>query len=90
MFVSASDYVCALAEGLSRWMPDAYVVLGTDGYGLSEDRGVLRDHFEVSAHWIAHGALSALEAEGLLEQGAARQAAREWGLQLERETLRAV
>ena len=90
VFVSASDYVCALAEGLSRWMPDAYVVLGTDGYGLSEDRGVLRDHFEVSAHWIAHGALSALEAEGLLEQGAARQAAREWGLKLERETLRAV
>ena len=90
VFVSASDYVCALAEGLSRWMPDPYVVLGTDGYGLSEDRGVLRDHFEVSAPWIAHGALAALEAEGLLEQGAAREAAREWGLQMERETLRAV
>ena len=80
VFVSASDYLCALGEGISRWIPGPYVVLGTDGYGLSEDRGVLRDHFEVSAAWIAHGALAALERAGELEQGAADAAADEWGL----------
>ncbi len=32
-------------------------VLGTDGYGLSESRHVLRDHFEVSTGWIAYTAL---------------------------------
>ena len=84
VFVSASDYLCALGEGISRWVPGPYVVLGTDGYGLSEARDVLRDHFEVSAPWIAHAVLSALEQAGRLEEGSARAAALEWGLDLGR------
>jgi pyruvate dehydrogenase E1 component len=84
VFVSASDYLCALGEGISRWVPGPYVVLGTDGYGLSEARDVLRDHFEVSAPWIAHAALSALEHAGELAAGTAEAAAAEWELDLGR------
>ena len=84
VFVSASDYLCALGEGISRWVPGPYVVLGTDGYGLSEARDVLRDHFEVSAPWIAHAALSALEQAGQIDAGTADAAAVEWQLDLGR------
>ncbi|MEE4381216.1 MAG: pyruvate dehydrogenase (acetyl-transferring), homodimeric type [Pseudomonadales bacterium] len=84
VFVSASDYVSALGEGLSRWIPGPYAVLGTDGYGLSESRPALRDHFEVSGPWIAHAALALLESEGELPPGSAAAAAAEWGLALDK------
>ncbi len=82
VFVSASDYMRSLGESLSRWIPGPYAVLGTDGYGLSESRPALRNHFEVSAAWIAHAALALLEREGEVEPGTANAAAREWQLDL--------
>jgi pyruvate dehydrogenase E1 component len=60
VFVAASDYMKALPLQISPWVPGPYVVLGTDGFGLSEARPDLRDQFEVSAPWIAHAALVAL------------------------------
>lgn len=60
VFIAATDYMKSLAEGIARWMPDHYLALGTDGYGLSEARPDLRDHFEVSAPYISHAALYAL------------------------------
>lgn len=84
VFVAASDYMRALGESISRWVPGPYAVLGTDGYGLSESRAALRDHFEVSAAWIAHAALALLECEGTLPAGTARETAARWGLDLEK------
>jgi pyruvate dehydrogenase complex dehydrogenase (E1) component len=43
-------------------------VLGTDGYGLSEDRHVLREYFEVSAEWITFAALSTLAQNDRLDR----------------------
>jgi pyruvate dehydrogenase E1 component len=84
VFVSASDYMSALGELISRWVPGPYTVLGTDGYGLSESRAALRDHFEVSAAWVAHAALGLLEAEGRLGEGTARAFAQAQGLRLDK------
>ncbi len=84
VFVSASDYMRTLGESIARWIPGPYAVLGTDGYGLSESRAALRDHFEVSADWIAHAALALLEREGEVEPGTASAAAKEWGLHLDK------
>lgn len=64
VFVSVSDYVKQWAQSISKWMPKAYHVLGTDGYGLSESRDDLRDHFEISPKYIALGALQLLREEG--------------------------
>ncbi|MEJ2088949.1 MAG: pyruvate dehydrogenase (acetyl-transferring), homodimeric type, partial [Gammaproteobacteria bacterium] len=47
VFVAATDYMKALPLSIARWVPGPYVVLGTDGFGLSEDRHVLREYFEV-------------------------------------------
>ena len=60
VFVAASDYVKALPMSIAAWIPGPYTVLGTDGFGLSESRDDLREHFEVSAEWIAFAALSRL------------------------------
>ena len=64
VFVAASDYMKALPLSIARWIPGPYIVLGTDGYGLSESRPDLRTHFEVSAEYIAYAALAALSERG--------------------------
>ncbi len=65
-FISASDYVRALGEQLTPWIPGDYYVLGTDGMGRSETREALRRHFEVDAESITIAALSRLAKAGVL------------------------
>ncbi|KAA1244920.1 pyruvate dehydrogenase (acetyl-transferring), homodimeric type [Aquimarina sp. RZ0] len=66
VFVSASDYVKSWGMSISKWMPGSYHVLGTDGYGLSESRSDLRNHFEISAKYIVLSALQLLKQKGLV------------------------
>ncbi|MFN2288592.1 MAG: pyruvate dehydrogenase (acetyl-transferring), homodimeric type [Chromatocurvus sp.] len=60
IFVAATDYQQALPEMIARWMPGPYVALGTDGFGMSEARDALRDHFGVSASAIVEAACASL------------------------------
>ncbi len=60
VFVSTSDYMKTMGLALSRWMPEYYGVLGTDGFGVSESRETLRDHFEVSPKYIVLASLNLL------------------------------
>ena len=64
VFVAASDYQRSLPSSVAPWIPGPYAVLGTDGYGLSESRQDLRNHFQVSASWIVFTALSCLARSG--------------------------
>ncbi|MEM9623915.1 MAG: pyruvate dehydrogenase (acetyl-transferring), homodimeric type [Pseudomonadota bacterium] len=73
VFVAATDYMKKLAAGIAPWIPGRYEVLGTDGYGLSEARPELRQHFEVDGDYIAHAALSALYQQGELDGQALQQ-----------------
>jgi pyruvate dehydrogenase E1 component len=84
VFVAASDYMKALPLSIQRWIPGPYVVLGTDGFGLSEARAELRNHFEVSAKWIAYAALAALGRANLTASDAAQRFATEHALALEK------
>ena len=47
--VAATDSVLALPRMISSWVPGRFVALGTDGFGLSERREVLRTHFQVDS-----------------------------------------
>ena len=49
-----------LSDAVHRWMPLEMTSLGTDGFGLSETRNNLRDHFEVSECYIVLAAANAL------------------------------
>ena len=48
--------------------------IGTDGFGRSESRALLRRHFEVDAHTIAFAALSDLARQGKIEPDLVLQA----------------
>jgi pyruvate dehydrogenase E1 component len=75
--VAASDYVKALPNSISRWLPRRLVSLGTDGFGRSESRAALRDFFEVDARYIALATLSELAREGAIEMEVVFRALRE-------------
>ena len=61
--IAATDYVRLVPEGIREWVPTGrrYATLGTDGFGRSDTRAALRDHFGVDAAHIRSRALSALE-----------------------------
>jgi pyruvate dehydrogenase E1 component len=59
-FIAASDYMKALPLSVSKWFPGTFMALGTDGFGLSEHRDELREHFEIDASHIAWSALTSL------------------------------
>lgn len=66
--IAVTDYMASLAQGIAAWMPAGYEVLGTDGFGLSESRAVLRSHFEVDADAIVSAALANLYGQGLIDE----------------------
>jgi pyruvate dehydrogenase E1 component len=72
--VAASDYMHAFADGIRPFVPGAYHVLGTDGFGRSDRRVKLRRFFEVDRHHVAVTALGALAAAGAVDPAIAAQA----------------
>ena len=64
VFVAASDYMKAQPMSIAQWVPGHFVALGTDGFGLSESRPDLRDHFEISAEHIVYATIAALVDDG--------------------------
>jgi pyruvate dehydrogenase E1 component len=55
-------------------------VLGTDGFGRSDFRSKLREHFEVNRHFIVVAALKALADEGKLPLGKVADAIAKYGI----------
>jgi pyruvate dehydrogenase E1 component len=80
IFVAASDYVKALPDSISKWLPGKLVSLGTDGFGRSETREALRDFFEVDAKHIVYAALGALEKEGKIKKNTLDKAKKDLGI----------
>jgi len=60
VFVAASDYMKVLPASIAQWVPGTLVCLGTDGFGLSESRSALREHFGISSEQIARAARDAI------------------------------
>ena len=58
--VAATDYVRNVPDQIRPWVSQPYVTLGTDGFGRSDARAQLRQHFEVDRNFIALAALKAL------------------------------
>ena len=58
--IAATDYVANYADQIRAFVPQHYVVLGTDGFGRSGTRAQLREFFEVDRYYIAVAAIKAL------------------------------
>ncbi len=67
-FIAASDYVKALPLSVSKWFPGRFAALGTDGFGLSDHRDELREHFEIDASHIVWCALSNLHQQNKIDE----------------------
>jgi pyruvate dehydrogenase E1 component len=78
--IAASDYMTLVQDQITRWVPQRYVALGCDGFGMSDTREALRRHFEVDAECIALAALDALRQDGQLEASVVTQAYKELGV----------
>jgi pyruvate dehydrogenase E1 component len=78
--VAATDYVRAFAEQIRPYVKRRYRVLGTDGFGRSDYRRKLREHFEVNRHFITLAALTELAADGAVPAGTAAEAITKYGL----------
>lgn len=64
VFIGVSDYLKSVGLRIAKWLPGEFITLGTDGFGLSEDRESLRNHFEIDPAHIALAALDGLRKTG--------------------------
>ena len=78
--VVATDWVRTLPDLVAPWVPDPYIVLGTDGFGRSDTRENLRAHFEIDPPHIAAAALAGLARCGSLDPGKAAKQIRALGI----------
>ncbi len=77
VFVAASDYVKALPDSISQWLPRPLISLGTDGFGRSAGRKGLRDFFEVDWRYITLAVLASLAWEKKLKPEVVEKAIRD-------------
>lgn len=82
--IAATDYLKALPEMVARWIDRPFTVLGTDGFGRSDTREALRNHFEVSPEQVAYAALHGLCLTGAADRGELVKAIGELGIDPER------
>jgi pyruvate dehydrogenase E1 component len=84
--VASTDYMKAYAEQIRPFIPKGrtYKVLGTDGFGRSDFRSKLREHFEVDRHYIVLAALKALSEEGTVPVAKVAEAIGKYGIRTDK------
>jgi pyruvate dehydrogenase E1 component len=82
--VAASDYMKVVGDALSPFVPAGLVALGTDGFGRSDERKVLRRYFEVDAECITVAALSLLAQRNQVAPEVVAEAIEEFGIDPEK------
>ena len=83
-YIAATDYMKINSDQIQSWVPGRFVSLGTDGYGRSDARKALRQHFEVDRHYIAVTALKALADDGVLDQKTVAEAIKKYDIDPDR------
>ena len=82
--VAATDYMKLFAEQVRAFIPaQSYHVLGTDGFGRSDSRENLREHFEVDARYVVVAALHELAKQGKFDAKVVADAIAKFGLKTE-------
>jgi pyruvate dehydrogenase E1 component len=84
--VASTDYIKAFAEQIREFIPKgrSYKVLGTDGFGRSDFRSKLREHFEINRHYIVVAALKALSDDGAVPASKVAEAIKKYGIRADK------
>jgi len=82
--IAASDYVKTLPLSVGRWLPRGLHALGTDGFGRSESRAALRDHFEVDARFVTLATLYELAKDGKIKGDVVQKAIKDLNINVEK------
>jgi pyruvate dehydrogenase E1 component len=84
--IASTDYMKLFADQIRPWIPKGrdFRVLGTDGFGRSDFRYRLREHFEVDRHFVVVAALKALADAGSLPAAKVTEAIRKYGINPEK------
>jgi len=72
--IAVSDFMRAVQDQIAPWVPNKFVSLGTDGFGLSDTRGALRRHFKVDAESIVVATLQQLAKQGEIKAKTVQEA----------------
>ena len=72
--LAVSDYMRAVPDQISQWVPTDWHSLGTDGFGFADTRAAARRFFHVDAESIVVGALEALAKRGEIDSSKASDA----------------
>jgi pyruvate dehydrogenase E1 component len=78
--VAVSDFMHAVPDQVSRWVPAPYTSLGTDGFGRSDTREALRRFFEVDGGHVVVAVLSSLARTGAVDAEVVVKAAADHGI----------
>jgi len=84
--VASTDYMKNYVEQIRPFVPRdrVFKVLGTDGFGRSDFRSKLREHFEVNRHYIVLAALKALAEQGSLPLDKVADAIKKYGIKTDK------
>jgi pyruvate dehydrogenase E1 component len=89
--ICSTDYIKVYGEQIRAYMPKdrqgrarPYTVLGTDGFGRSDFRGKLREHFEINRHYIVVAALKSLADQGGLPLPRVAEAIQRYALNVDK------
>ncbi len=72
--LAVTDYMRAVPDQISQWVPSDWHSLGTDGFGFADTRAAARRFFKVDAESIAVAALEALAERGEVDPSKAVEA----------------
>jgi pyruvate dehydrogenase E1 component len=82
--IAVTDFMKMVPDQVSRWVPQRFVTLGTDGFGRSDSRSALRRFFEIDKGSIVVATLSALAADGQIRSEAVTDAFRRYDIDPDR------
>ena len=78
--------LAGVCEQIRPFIPKGrtYKVLGTDGFGRSDFRSKLREHFEINRHYIVVAALKALSEDGTVPVSQVAEAIKKYGIKVDK------
>ncbi len=82
--VAVTDYMKLVPDQIAPWLPGKLYSLGTDGFGRSETREVIRRFFEVDAECVVIAALHQLARWGRIDRSVVTKAIGELGVDPEK------